>query len=309
MSTIHGRGIRFARPLLVGVVACAGLACGNASDDPTGAVNPSSTTSRSEGSAQPSAQHTGSASTDAGAVSQDTSASATKDDATAARGASKEKRAIDPHTVGTIHGVIHLDGTPPERKEMAIGKATGCEKHPVPPLTEDVIAKDGKLANVFVSIKSGLESWIVPPPDDAPVVLNQEGCMYRPRVLGMRVGQKLAIKNSDPTNHNVHARPERNDGFNQTQAVGSAPVQWQPEKPELMVPFACDIHPWMKAWVAVRDHPWFAVSGADGSFTLANVPPGEYTLEAWHEKYGKKTGKLTLAPSGSADIAITFSAR
>jgi plastocyanin len=222
---------------------------------------------------------------------------------------SKEKRAIDPKTVGTIHGVIKLDGTPPERKEMAIGKTTGCEKHPVPPLTEDVIASDGKLANVFVYIKSGFEDWIVPPPENTRVVLDQEGCMYRTRVLGVRVGQKLAIKNSDPTNHNVHARPERNEGFNQTQATGSAPVEWQAVKPELMIPFSCDIHPWMKAWVSVREHPWFAVTGADGSFTIPNVPPGEYTIEAWHEKYGKKPGKLTLAPSGSADITLAFSTK
>jgi plastocyanin len=226
-----------------------------------------------------------------------------------ASGAKHEKRAVDPKTVGSIRGVIKLDGTPPERKEMAIGNTTGCEKHPVPPLTEDVIADGGKLANVFVYIKSGFDEWIVPPPASATVVLNQEGCMYRPRVLGVQLGQKLAVKNSDPTNHNVHSRPERNDGFNQTQASGSPPVEWQAAKPELMIPFACDIHPWMKAWVSVREHPWFAVSDASGAFTIAGVPPGEYTLEACHEKYGKKTGKVSVPASGAGEIAITFAVK
>jgi len=227
----------------------------------------------------------------------------------APKSATKEKRPIDPKTVGTVHGVIALDGTPPERKEMAIGNTAGCEKHPVPPLTEDVIAKDGKLANVFVYIKSGFDEWIVPPPSDAKITLNQEGCMYRPRVIGLRVGETLLVKNSDPANHNVHSRPERNDGFNQTQAPGSPPVEWRAVKPELMIPFSCDIHPWMKAWVSVRDTPWFAVTGEDGAFTISGVPPGEYTIEACHEKYGKKLGKLTLDPSGSAAVNITFSAK
>lgn len=302
MDATEHRTARAVGLTLAGALIAAGLGCGRAPDDaPSADSSPSSSPASGASSARSGAD----------APSEDASrpSAAVAQSGGNSKSAAKAKRAIDPKTLGTIRGVIKLDGSPPERKEMAIGKTTGCEKHPVPPLTEDVIAKDGKLANVFVYIKSGFEEWIVPPPDDAPVVLNQEGCMYRPRVLGMRAGQKLAIRNSDPTNHNVHARPERNDGFNQTQAAGSPAVEWRPEKPELMIPFACDIHPWMKAWVGVREHPWFAVSGEDGAFTIANVPPGEYTLEAWHEKYGKKPGKLTLAASGSADISITFSAR
>jgi hypothetical protein len=226
-----------------------------------------------------------------------------------AKTVSKEKRAIDPKTVGTIRGVVTLEGTPPERKEMAIGNTAGCEKHPAPPLTEDVIAKDGKLANVFVYIKSGFEGWIVPPAGDEKVVLSQIGCMYRPRVIGLRVGQKLAVHNGDPATHNVHSRPERNDGFNQTQSPSSADIEWVPTKSELAIPFACDVHPWMKAWVFVRDHPWYAVTGEDGAFSIDGVPPGEYTIEAWHEKYGKKTGKLTLDASRKAEIFLAFAAK
>ena len=224
----------------------------------------------------------------------------------APKSAKHERRPIDPARTGTIHGVVHFDGTPPERKLMAIGSTAGCEHHPEPPLTEEVLVDDGKLANVFVYIKQGLEDWIVPPPSDAPAVLSQTGCMYRPRVLGMRTGQKLLVRNSDPATHNVHARPERNEGFNQSQTSGSPDVEWTATKPEVMISFGCDIHPWMKAWIGVRDHPYFAVTGADGSFTLAGVPAGEYVLESWHEKYLKKSGKVTVETGKTAEIQLAY---
>lgn len=220
----------------------------------------------------------------------------------------EERGTIDPARTGTIRGRVRFDGAPPARKEMAIGSTAGCENHPVPPLTEDVIVEKGALQNVFVHVKSGLDGWDLPPPPAQPVELDQEGCMYRPRVLGMRLGQKLVVLNSDGATHNVHARPDRNDGFNRTQPPGGAPVEWTPTKAETMIPFGCDIHPWMKSWVSVREHPWFAVSDAGGSFTISGVPPGEYTLEALHEKLGKKTGKVTLPASGTAEIEFVFSA-
>lgn len=245
------------------------------------------------------------------AVEPDREAPAGADPAPAggATATKREPRPIDAATAGVVRGVVRFEGPPPARKEMAIGSTAGCEHHPVPPLTEDVIVADGLVANVFVHVRAGLEGWIVPPPPAEPVLLDQHGCMYRPRVVGMRAGQKLSVKNSDPATHNVHARPDRNDGFNRTQAPGGAPVEWTPEKAEVMVPFGCDIHPWMKAWVGVRDHPFFAVTGADGRFEIAGLPPGEYTLEAWHEKLGKKTGKVTLSASGSAEISFAFAAR
>lgn len=221
----------------------------------------------------------------------------------------RERQPIDPATTGTIRGEIKFEGTPPERKEMAVGNTAGCEHHPVPPLTEDVIVSDGHLQNVFVYIKSGLDDWILPAAPSTKVELDQQGCMYRPRVIGMQLGQTLSVKNADPATHNVHARPERNEGFNRSQAPGGANVDWTATKAEVMIPMGCDIHPWMKAYVGVRDHPWFAVSGADGRFVLQGVPPGDYVIEAWHEKYGRKTGNLHLDAHGSADIALAFSAK
>jgi plastocyanin len=278
--------------LFVGVAVAACFACSKSNDRPTEQVTAS-------------AKHEVSTKTSSSdkSVSSDSSTASESP-----KPASKEKRAIDPKTVGTIHGVIKLDGTPPERKEMAIGSTAGCEHHPVPPLTEDVIAKDGRLANVFVYVKSGADEWIVPPAEAGNVVLNQNGCMYRPRVMGMRVGQKLAVHNSDAATHNVHARPTRNDAFNQTQVPSSPDIEWTPTKAEASVAFTCDIHPWMKAWVFVRDNSWFAVSGDDGSFSIGGVPPGEYTLEAWHEKYGKKTAKVVVPASGTGEASMAFAA-
>jgi hypothetical protein len=242
----------------------------------------------------------------------DASASSVPDESPAAPAVpaySGPRGAIDPATTGTIRGTIRFEGTPPPRKEMAIGNTAGCDHHPEPMLTEDVLVVDGKLENVFVSIKLGLDGWTIPPPAAPAVVLDQHGCMYRPRVSGMRVGQKLAVRNSDQATHNVHARPERNDGFNRTQPPGSPDIEWTATKPEVMVPLTCDVHPWMKAFVGVRDHPWFAVTGPDGQYALAGVPPGDYTIEAWHEKYGKKTGKVSLAPSGTAELSLSFSGK
>jgi plastocyanin len=263
----------------------------------------SKTTDRASATA-PDARGATSSTTSESSATSDASSSASE----SSKRPSKEKHAIDPKTVGTIRGVIKLDGTPPERKEMAIGNTAGCEHHPVPPLTEEVIAKDGHLANVFVYIKSGAEEWIVPATNGEKIALSQDGCMYRPRVLGMRIGQKLAVHNADPATHNVHARPTRNDAFNQTQVPSSPDIEWAPTKAEISVPFTCDVHPWMKAWVFVRENSWFAVSADDGTFSISGVPPGEYTLEAVHEKYGKKTGKVVVAPSGTGEVTISFAA-
>jgi len=123
----------------------------------------------------------------------------------------------------------------------------------------------------------------------------------------MRAGQKLLVTNSDAsTAHNVNIRSRSNEAKNPVQPPGGAPIEWSPTKKELGVPFECSLHPWMKAFVCVVEHPWYAVSASDGSFTLEGVPPGEYVLEAWHEKYGKKTAKVALEAGGSGQATMTF---
>lgn len=212
---------------------------------------------------------------------------------------------IDPAKTGTITGVVVFDGTAPERKTLSTNTG-GCPAHTAPLLTEDVVVENGKLANVFVHIKDGLAGWDLPPLAPDSVDMNQHGCQYVPHVLGMRTGGKLLVKNSDPTTHNVNIRTKASDAMNPLQPPGGKAVEWSPSKKELGVPFECNLHPWMRSYVCVVDDPWFAVSATDGAFTLSGVPPGDYVLEAWHEKYGKKTANVALEPGGNATATFTF---
>jgi plastocyanin len=206
---------------------------------------------------------------------------------------------------GRVSGVVTFEGTPPVRRELAIRATPGCE-HEDTPLTELVVVTDGKLANVFVYVSKGLKGW-VPGPAPAALVLDQRGCMYRPHVSGAMVDQVVMASNSDPVSHNVHVISKRNDSPNKTQSAGMKPLEIAFENEEVPVIFVCDIHPWMKAYVCVQDHPFFAVSGTDGAFSIPNLPPGKYTLTAWHEKYGKKkSGSITVAPDGESSVSFQY---
>lgn len=227
--------------------------------------------------------------------------------ATAAK--TKEPRGpIDPAKVGTITGVVRFEGAAPERKALSIGGTGGCPEHSEPTLSEDAIVESGCVANVFVTIQSGLQGWDVPPSRGESLTMDQKGCVYSPHVLGVRVGQTVLVHNSDPTTHNVKISSRANDTLNPIQAPGGPPVEWKPTKKELGVSFECNLHPWMRSWVCVVDQPWFAVTGKDGRFVLQGVPPGDYVVEAWHEKFGKKTAKVTVEPGGSPEASFTYKA-
>jgi hypothetical protein len=257
---------------------------------------------------KPEDQSSASGARETASSSSDAAASADATDPTSNSAAPKPKGPrgpIDPATVGTITGVVHFDGAAPERKPITASSG-GCPEHTTPLLTEDVVVENGALANVFVHVKEGLAGWDLPPVASEPVTMNQQGCQYVPHVVGTRVGGKLLVHNSDPTSHNVFIRAKANDSVNPVQTPGSKPVEWTPTKKELGVPCECSLHPWMRAYVCVVDDPWFAVTGADGSFTLAGLPPGDYVLEAWHEKYGKRTAKVSLEPGGKPTANFTF---
>jgi plastocyanin len=162
------------------------------------------------------------------------------------------------------------------------------------------------LQNVFVYVKDGLGTLKFPVPP-APLVLDQKGCQYRPHVFGVQVGQPIEILNSDATLHNIHAWPMANAEFNKGQALQGMKDTHVFSTREVMVPFRCDVHRWMNSFVGVLDHPFFAVTGADGSFSLKGLPPGTYTIEAWHEKFGTKTASVTVGAKESKDVAFTFS--
>ena len=143
------------------------------------------------------------------------------------------------------------------------------------------------------------------PPTDKPQI-DQKMCRYHPHVQGMRVGQPLEILNSDPTLHNIHALPKNNSEFNNGQPIQGMKMTHTFDKPEVMVPFKCDVHGWMNAYVGVLPHPYFAVTKDDGKFELANLPPGTYTIEAWHEKLGTQTQQVTLGEKETKDVSFTF---
>ena len=167
------------------------------------------------------------------------------------------------------------------------------------------MVSNGGLENVFVYVKDGLGDLKFPVPT-TPVVLNQQGCTYLPRVFGIQAGQPLEILNSDETLHNIHALPANNREFNRGQALKGLTHTHVFTTAEVMVPFKCDVHNWMNTWVGVLDHPFYAVSGSGGAFEIQGLPPGTYIIEAWHEKLGAKMQTVTVGPKEAKDVSFAF---
>jgi plastocyanin len=213
---------------------------------------------------------------------------------------------IDPSTAATITGVVTLQGTPPPNPSINMSSDPYCLKLGAATMPVFVVS-DGGLENVFVYVKDGLGAVKFPVPSRS-VVLDQKGCAYTPRVFGIQVGQPLDIVNSDETLHNIHALPTANREFNRGQALQGMKYTTTFTAPEVMLPFKCDVHKWMNAWVGVLDHPFYAVSGKAGAFALAGLPPGTYTIEAWHEKLGTETQQVTIGAKESKKVSFVFKA-
>jgi plastocyanin len=175
-------------------------------------------------------------------------------------------------------------------------------------LTSDaVLMNGGGLENVFVYVKDGLGNYYFETPTEA-VKLDQKGCRYTPHVVGLRTGQPLEIANSDATLHNVHAMAKANQEFNLSQQLAGIKNTKTFSAPEVMVHFKCNVHGWMEAYVGVLTHPYFAVTANGGAFELKNVPPGTYTVEAWHEKLGTQSQSVTVGPKEAKTVSFTFKA-
>jgi plastocyanin len=213
---------------------------------------------------------------------------------------------VDAATAATVTGTITFEGTPPPPKPIKMSADPNCEPQ-TGTVTETVVVTNGALKNVFVYVKDGLGNLKFPVPA-TPVVLDQKGCRYLPHVLGIQAGQPMEIVNDDPTLHNVHALGETNREFNTGQPVQGMRHTHTFSTREVMVPFKCDVHGWMRAYVGVLDHPFYAVTSEDGAFTLTGLPPGTYTIEAWHETLGTRTQTVTIGAKQSKDIAFAFSA-
>jgi plastocyanin len=211
---------------------------------------------------------------------------------------------IDPAATGAVRGVVTFSGTPPEQTTLRIaGDATCAAAHDGPVLAGDVLVEDGKVENAFVYVKSGLESFVFELPKDA-VVIDQRGCLYRPHVLGAQTGQEIRFLNSDATLHNVHTTPKNSRGSNFGMSRAGTERSIRIAEPEIMVSVKCDVHPWMKAFIGVLDHPFFVLSAADGSYSLEGIPAGEYVLAVWHERLGTKETKITIAAGETAEAAF-----
>ena len=207
----------------------------------------------------------------------------------------------------SVSGTVTLDGAAPAMEKIKMAADPVClQQHKETIMKEDVVVNGGKLQNVVVYVQSGLSGSSAAP--STPVVLNQEGCMYKPHVFAIQVGQPLEILNSDATLHNINAQPAENKKFNVAQPVKGMKTTKTFTKPELAIKVKCNVHPWMHAYINVVEYPFFGVTDEAGNFSLQGLPAGTYTLEAWHEKFGAATQTVTVAAGETQHVSFTFKA-
>jgi hypothetical protein len=214
---------------------------------------------------------------------------------------------VNPASAASLRGTVRFSGKTPPAKAISMNAEEACEKlHDKPvQLTTVITGRGGALADSFVYIKSGLEGKTFEPPKEA-VVLDQRGCMFVPRVVALHTGQTLAVKNSDPVSHNVHPMPRNSREWNQQQSPGAPDLARRFIRPEVMIPVKCNVHSWMRSYIGVMDHPYFAVTGSTGDFEWTQIPPGEYTVAVWHEALGELTERITLKANDHATVNFTF---
>lgn len=217
-------------------------------------------------------------------------------------------RAAPPAVAGTITGTVSFTGQAPEAQVIQMAADPFCQAAhaDAPARTERVVVNsDGSLRWAFVRVTEGLPAGTPGPPAE-PVLLDQQGCIYAPHVLGVQAGQPIQIRNSDTTLHNVHALSENNPDFNIAQPIQGMTTTRTFENPEVMVSVKCDVHPWMASYIGVVEHPYFAVTDDTGGFTIPDLPPGDYVLEVWHEALGTQTRNVTVTDGATASVEFTL---
>ena len=221
--------------------------------------------------------------------------------------ASDADAAAAPAGGGSIAGTVSFTGSPPANPTIDMSEEEACAKqYTGQPTDSVVVVHDGKLQDVVVYVKSGLpagQKWAVPA---QAVVVDQKGCQYHPKNLAMMAGQKFEIRNSDAVLHNIKAVPTANRGFNISQPQAGMTTTRTFNTAEVMVPLQCNVHGWMQAHVGVMSNPFFATSAGDGTFSIKNLPPGTYTIEAWHEKLGTQTTTVTVGAGETKTADFNF---
>ncbi len=214
---------------------------------------------------------------------------------------------VDPATAGVIRGAIRFQGRPPEMATVDFSSNPQCEReHPKPVKAETVVINsNGTLRDTLVWIKSGLPAarWAAPA---QAVKLDQSGCVYKPHVLALMVDQQLDIANSDPVNHDVHVEASANPASNDSEPPRAETLQRRFAVQEIWFPITCSVHPWMRSYISVVAHPFFAVTGTDGSYELRGVPPGSYVVETIQEKYGRQQQHVTVTARQTAIADFTY---
>ena len=212
-----------------------------------------------------------------------------------------------PPAGGTISGKVTYEGTPAKMKPIDMSKEPSCAKmYTTPQLAETVVTGSGNsLENVVVYISAGAPDEAAP---STAAVFTQKGCRYIPHVLTFQVNQELKIQNEDQTSHNIHPLPKINREWNKSQPPGTPPISEKYDKAEIF-PVKCNVHPWMHGNFAVLKNSHFALTGDGGAFSLPNLPPGKYTVTAWHESYGDQSQEVTVSGSETKTVNFVFKAK
>jgi plastocyanin len=193
-----------------------------------------------------------------------------------------------------ISGKVIFSGTPPKMKTLKMDADPYCAaQHPQPVTSDDaLVGADGGLQNVLVYVKAGVPAASIPPAPKTPVKIDQKGCIYTPRIVVAMVGQPVEFTNSDDTNHHIQAMAEVNKEWTVSQNKGMGPQTTTFDQAEVGILTICHLHPWMRMFVSVLANPYYAITGPDGTFKIKGLPPGYYTIEAWHEKFGTESMKV-----------------
>jgi plastocyanin len=213
---------------------------------------------------------------------------------------------FSPWVYASVTGKASFSGTAPVPEKLDVKSDPACGSGGEVFSEQAVVNSNGTLKNVFVYVKEGLDAAQTFEVPLDKVVLDQKGCKYTPHVFGVQVGQPVEILNSDATLHNVHGMPKQSKEFNLGMPIQGMKITRKFDTPEVMVKFKCDVHPWMSAYAGILPHPFFAVTGEDGSFEIKNLPAGNYVLEAWHEKFGVQTQNVTVGDDGTAAAEFSF---